>query len=238
MLLAAVRGGYRYLRAVLHLAAAGLVSRPTKAPGSGGRASAGHEGRLDSMMVSRQVSGGKLDARAADAGFMARMVAWLVSVAYPVFHGGIAMLTTGIGTVPDSGMREQTQTQTDLVSGIGASPDSPGAEHALREEILEAGAEPAQPVAMDGTPETDTALITGINAGVPVMGIGAVGVQDRIAAEIYNGTGASIRGKSFAHAGMTAHIMTWIDTAWLDEKTLYVRQVYETEQDGNVLILH
>lgn len=237
MLLAAARGGYRYLRSVLRFAA-GMVTRLTKAPGSDGGARLEQDTILDSGMVNRPVADGRIQARAGIADLAGHMVAWLVSVAYPKLLAGIAMLTTRMSTPPGSGMGKDARTEVGLTDAMDTAPGSPVAFPAERRDTMAAGAVTAPPDPMEAEQAADAALSALGVPGSSVLGTGYLADGRKLTAGAGSGSAASVRGQWPQDTGLTAHMMTWSGPEWVDGKTLYIRQVYSTERDGDTLILH
>ena len=63
-------------------------------------------------------------------------------------------------------------------------------------------------------------------------------VTHTIAAELEPSVSTTLGDIPFSiDTGLKSRLITWVFPEWVDEKTLYIRQVYETEWDGNVLVL-
>lgn len=64
-------------------------------------------------------------------------------------------------------------------------------------------------------------------------------VPKRMLAGLKPSAAASLGDEPFpVPSDLAARLITWVAPEMVDEKTLYITQVYETERDGNVLILH
>lgn len=238
-LLAACQGGNRYLRAVMQ-SITGLVSRLGQAPGSDAGAEMEQGTALDAGMVGRTAVDGRLDARTDAAGLAGRMVAWLVSVGYPALRAGLAWMITSPDTAPGSGMGKQAEVDTELTGAMDPSPGSPGGFQAVRTDGMGAGAEASPPVPVKarqgfdrpelgaGSRATDPAEISGVWLEVRDRMIAGMGPGDPVM-----GAGAYAR-----ETALTARMMTWSAPEWVDEKTLFIRQVYEIEEDGTTLVLY
>lgn len=236
-ILAVGRGGFRYLRAVL-AAAAGAVFRLKQSPGSGIGAKPGQEIAVDAGMVSRPVSDARMDSGAVEAGFLGRMVAWLVSSAYPMFHAGTALLNTHISLSPDAGMRGEAKSETVLESGIRTDPATPGRLRSIRQNNLEAAPKMAASVPMFGLTERDTTLSVRSCAGIPGRITGCLEAGRALSAEPESGLAVSAGGTGRMDFRIGARMMTWSFPEWMQINTLYISQVYETKRDGETLILH
>lgn len=239
ILLAGCRGGYRYLRAALHALASGLVSRLGQAPGADGSARPEADApALRAEPVARSVADGRFASRECGS-LLGHMVAWLVSVGrFPA--RAETDLHTGIQASPAAEMTAPRRHEVELIRNAEVCPGIPMGHSRTAETTLTAGAESAPPVHMGGDMGYAIAALgaCGISGGTKPVTASA-GQHIRAAAGMAGGTPAVSRDTTVpVLPAMAARMMTWTGPERVNEKTLYIRQVYETQRDGDILILH
>lgn len=236
ILLAVAGGGYRYLRARI-CAAAGLISRLGQAPGSDGKGALRLWGSLTADPVSRSVADGRFVAR-SERSLMGRMVAWLVSVAR--FWGRTQTdLVIELQTSPAADMAGEWNTDVKLVRDMEAAPGIPAASALTASVPLTAEPEMAPLSGVEGAMYAEHRLDALGIAGGPLLIAGGLLSAERMDAGMDIGSSVPVYGTAGpAGAVLTARMIAWALPQWMDASTLYIRQVYETQRDGDVLILH
>lgn len=237
LLLAAARSGPRYLRAILTLCME-LRAGAEMAPGTAMTAQLAPEMALRAAPVVRTARDMTLAGYAGEIGLQANMVCWIANdVAFrwtvdlgleaaPVIGVGMpaaAVLGLGMGLIATAVPAAPSPMAGAFVLPMGldataasASPVPVAGDFGIPME-LDAAADtaPATPAAADLAAELP-GMTARMGVGAPVSA-GAQGTQALT---------------------LTAKAMCWAPPEWVDENTLYIRQVYSTTRDGDTLILH
>lgn len=240
LLLAAAKGGYRYLRAILEAGTAYLKAKVSAAPGSPMEARLEvHPPDLTATPVCRSVADMQLDAEVEQVTLRARMVAWLLSDA--VFRGTLEaiVLTTRAIVASASAMRGSFRADVKLNADMEAAPGSSVQFHGESTVDLTATAVAAVHAPMEAGLVVMPPVLEATAAGGtpdPVQADMAV-ANEVLSADIAPGNPAEIQAAMKAGTVMmTARMHTWSEPV-ATGTTLYIPQVYAVEENGTTLKL-
>ena len=236
LLLSAGQSSNRYMRSVMRFAV-DLVPRLTQAPGEDGRAILDADAAiLETAPASRPVADGRLECLTGFAEQIAHMVAWLVSVGR--FPGETDTdLTIDLRVDPAADMAGDWTAEADLVRHAQACPGIPTRGRYTTSLSMAVDPVTAPPSGMATVMDTTTDLAATGAAGAPNQMSAELRAYPRMDAWSENGPPAMAVGPGAAYTTLAARMMAWLPPEWVDEETLYIRYVYETERDGNTLIL-
>lgn len=240
LLLAAAKGGYRYLRAILEAGTVSLKAKATTAPGSPMEAKLNAElSELMANPVSRPVSDMEFKAEVEPVKLSACMVAWLVSDA--VFRGAVATVSLIARIIAASAavMRGNFQQDVELTADIEAAPGSPT--QFCGQSAVDLKAEPimSPPVPMEADLVVEPPdLEATVTAGLPdplTTDLETAPVE--LSVNMSPGTPAATQAKTEAGTvNLTARMHTWREPV-ATGTTLYIHQVYAVEENGTTLKL-
>ena len=239
LLMMAAQGGFRYLRAIMRFVT-GLTAKPSTAPGLAMKAELETpipECTIDG--VARPVAYTKLTGLAGNVRTVANAIAKAVADAIFSAHAN-AELTTSIMAVPSAIAQGIYRLMVEFTADIEAAPGIPDIFSKEPTIDLTADSVTAPPVnnAIDAPvdlPAAEAMAITGSPEHIEDVNIETALVDQT--ATMTLGPNARIGAEYNSAATLTANMITWTPAVWVDDKTLYIRQVYTTEHDGNVLIL-
>lgn len=240
LLVAAAKGGYRYLRAILEVGMAYLKANAIATPGSPMAAKLeAQPPELKADPVSRPVADMALNAEVEPVRLSARMVAWLVSNA--VFRGtleAISLIARAIAA-QSAVMRGIFQADVDLTAVIEAAPGSPiqfrGESAAdLKAEPVMGHPAPVEVVLVVEPPGLKAVAVAGL-PGSHTAALEAAPVE--LSANMAPSAPSESQAKMEAGTvHLTARMHTWREPV-ATGTTLYIPQVYAVDEDGTTLKL-
>ena len=237
LLLAAARGGARYLRAILTLCME-LRAEAEMAPGTDMSAEMASEMELTAAPVVRTAHDMALMGLAGEIRLTANMVCWIVNdivfrwtadmefVAAPIMAPGIPVAAVLPQEIPLTAVAE-------------TAPPKPMAFRWVADMGLDAAADTARPIPTSGAfllPMEMDAMADTAPADPAAAGLTAA--LPELIARTVSGIPTPIVAHGAPELLLTARAMCWAGPEWVDENTLYIRFVYSTERDGDTLILH
>lgn len=239
LVLSAVRKGCRYLRGFFRLDPA-LAARGQSAPGSAAAARLRRElADLQGAGVSRPGSNADIAARISGGDLLAHMVAWLVALGR--FPGQTRTeLVIGLQASPAADMNGAWPGIVELVRQIESCPGIPMALCRRLISELESNPVMAPPAPMETRTQVPFADLDAAGTdGMPAPGSITMDTASAFSAAQEPGFPEVFAcAAAYSGTGLTARMTVSIPAQWVDGKNLYIRQVYETQWDGDMLVLH
>ena len=237
LLLAAARGGARYLRAILTLCME-LRAGAEMSPGTAMTAELEQELELTAAPVVQTAHDMTLTGLAGGIGLTANMVCWIVNDivfrwTMDLHLDAVPAIGSGIPTAAALSM------ELPLAAAAETAPPIPTAGSLVLPMELAAAAETAAPDPVAGDYMIPMELeAQGNTAPAVPAAAGLTAVLPELTALTVSSTPTPIVAHGAPGLLLAARAMCWAAPEWVDENTLYIRFVYSTERDGDTLILH
>ena len=188
-------------------------------------------------LVSRPVSNAEHRGVAECIKMSAQMVAWKVSAFVFKCRTPTALLADVIAT---SGkvMRGIYHVAAGLIANVNASPGANAKGKYIPDIALKAAPNTAPPKQLAANVSSIEEISAKFSAGVSSEAKADAEAATVISADMDSSAAATMGDMPLpVVTNLKARLITWVAPEMVDEKTLYIVQVYETELDGNTLIL-